>query len=174
MKSLILAALLTLSFAAQAEPKIKGTPDRDNKTTCDAFGCTDEDTTDVISKKKDKGEPAPKDRDERGNGNEEVDPRQETYEGNDRGGGSFDGGGYEGDGGGGGMIGEIFYVPGSAHQPVTTTSTREDRGDVIVYTIITRQAVSPTELCTTTTVTTVHKTTEKVISSNTDTYCLNF
>ncbi|WP_413944180.1 hypothetical protein [Bdellovibrio sp. HCB-162] len=154
MKSLLLAVLVSFSLVSYAG--------------------VSQASQDVVFAKKGKSEPAPKDRDERKGGNEDVDPRQETYEGNDRDGGSFDGGGYEGDSGEGGMIGEIFYAPGSAHQPVTTTSKKEDRGDVIVYTIITRQAVSPTELCTTTTVTTVHKATEKVVSSDTDTYCINF
>lgn len=154
MKSLLLAVLVSFSFVSYASASNT--------------------SQDVVSAKKGKSEPAPKDRDERKGGDEEVDPRQGTYEGNDRDGGSFDGGGYEGDGGGGGMIGEIFYIHGSPYLPVTTTSKKEDRGDVIVYTIITRQAVGPTQMCTTTTVTTVEKATEKVLSSNTDTYCLHF
>lgn len=162
MKTILLAALLSVAFAAPAFATI-GSGDHN-----------------VISAKKGKGktEPAPKDGEERG---EEKDPREETYEGNDRGGGSFDGGGYGGggfDGGGygggdgGGMIGEIFSVAGKGKTyPVTTNTTVEDRGDVLVYTTRTQEDISYDETCTTITVLTVAKATGKVISSESQEFC---
>ncbi|UXR65252.1 hypothetical protein EZJ49_03180 [Bdellovibrio bacteriovorus] len=164
MKNILLAALLSVAFVAPAFANV-GSGDQN-----------------VISAKKGKGksEPAPKDGEERG---EEKDPREETYEGNDRGGGSFDGGGYGGggfdgggygggDGGGGGMIGEIFSVAGKGKTyPVTSNTTVEDRGEILVYTTRTQEDISYDETCTTITVLTVAKSTGKVISSESNEYC---
>ncbi len=155
MKALLLVALVSLSLTAQA-----------------SVVSQDLGSQDVISAKKgkDKGksEPAPKDDDRKGGG-DEVDPRQGTYEGNDRdGGGYFDGGGYND---GGGMIGEIFYAPNAKTYPVTTTTTSEDRGDVIVYTTRVQEDISADETCTTISVVTVAKSTGKVISSESNEYC---
>lgn len=75
MFKFVLVSFVTLnllsSISFSKEIPVKGTPDRDNRTNCDQFGCTDDD----------------------------VDPREETYEGNTRGGGTFDGGGYSNDSG---------------------------------------------------------------------------
>nr|BFD67961.1 hypothetical protein HAGR004_29830 [Bdellovibrio sp. HAGR004] len=155
MKTILLAALLSVAFAA---------PTFANITSGDQ---------NVVSAKKGKGksEPAPKDGEERG---EEKDPREETYEGNDRGGGSFDGGGYGSggfDGGGGGMIGEIFSVPNSKTYPVTSSTKVEDRGDVLVYTTHTQEDISYDETCTTISVLVVAKATGKVISSESQEFC---
>ena len=70
----------------------------------------------------------------------------------------------------GGMIGEVFNT---RNAPVKTTTRKEDRGDVIVYTITTQQTRG-LEVCVTTTVTMIHKATEKVLSSNTDSACYNY
>lgn len=156
MKTILLAALLSLSFAAPV------------------FANISDNSQDVVSAKKGKGksEPAPKEDD--GGRGEEKDPREETYEGNDRNsGGSFDGGGY-GSGGfdGGGMIGEIFSVPGKGKTyPVTSNTTVEDRGDVLVYTTRTQEDISYDETCTTVSVLVVAKSTGKVISSDSNEYC---
>lgn len=149
MKSVLLAVLISFSMVANA-------------------------SDDLLAKKGKKSEPPPADRDERTGGGDEVDPRQETYEGNGRegatGGGYFDGGGYGGsDGTGGGMIGEIFRITGGS-EPVTSTKI-EDRGDVVVYTTVIHKAVSPTEVCTTESVIVVDKKTNKVVSSESAEYC---
>lgn len=168
MKTILMAALLSLAFAAPTFASIDS-----------------EKSQDVVSAKKGKGksEPAPKDEDGRG---EEKDPREGTYEGNDRNsGGSFDGGGYDnggfdgggyggGDSGGGGMIGEIFSVPYSKTYPVTTGTTVEDRGDILVYTTRTQEDISYDETCTTISVITVAKSTGKVLSSESNEYCHRF
>lgn len=164
MKTILLAALLSLSFAAPV------------------FANISDNSQDVVSAKKGKGksEPAPKEDD--GGRGEEKDPREETYEGNDRNsGGSFDGGGYGsggfdgggyGGGDGGGMIGEIFSVPGKGKTyPVTSNTTVEDRGDVLVYTTRTQEDISYDETCTTVSVLVVAKSTGKVISSDSNEYC---
>ena len=127
--------------------------------------------------KQDKGhvEPIPKERDERKGGGEQPDSREETYEGNDRtdGGHLDDGGGYNGDEGG--MIGELFYVPGKGGNsktfPVTTTTKKEDRGDVLVYTTTVHEDISASETCTTVTVTVVDKKSGKAIKSDSNEYC---
>lgn len=137
---------------------------------------------DIAKKSNKKSEPAPGD--ERRGGGEESDPREETYEGNERGGGSFDGGGYSGGddrgggywdgggyGGGGGMAGEIFYVPGGKTYPVTRNIKTEDRGDVIVQTIVEHEDIDASETCTTITEMVIDKKTQKVISSNTREFC---
>lgn len=146
MKALLLVALISCSFVSYA---------------------TAANTS--ITAQNDKSEPAPKDRDERDGGQEEKDTREETYEGNERGGGSFDGGGYSGDGGG--MMSELFLTVGGKVHPVTTNVTKEDRGDVIVYTTTVYEALSASETCVTTTVTVIDKKTEKVISSDSSDYC---
>lgn len=152
MRALLLALLMSFSFAAQA-------------------GVIDGSQGEVISKKGGKqSEPAPKDRDERQGGNETPDSREETYEGNDRNsGGSFDGGGYEGSGGG--MGSEIFLVRGGKTYPVTRNLKTEDRGSVIVYTTTEQEDISADETCTTITTTVVDKATKKVISSDTQEFC---
>lgn len=165
MKSILLTALLSLAVAAPSFASLNG-----------------DQAQDVIAAKKGKGksEPAPKDRDEREGGGDEKDPREETYEGNDRNsGGSFDGGGYTGGGydggdyggGGGGMIGEIFSVPNGKTYPVTTNTTVEDRGETVVYTTRTQEDISADETCTTISVLVVAKSTGKVISSESNEYC---
>lgn len=155
MKTMLLAALLAVSFAAPTYASVLS----DN-------------SQEVVSAKKGKGksEPAPKDRDEREGGGDEVDPRQETYEGNDRGGGggSFDGGGYND---GGGMAGEIFSVPQSKTYPVTTNTKVEDRGDVVIYTTVVQEDVSSEETCTTVSVLVVEKATGKKLSSESKESC---
>lgn len=129
---------------------------------------------------KKKSEPAPKE-DTRGSG-EEKDPREETYEGNDRNsGGSFDGGGYTGggfDGGGyggsegGGMMSEIFYVK---QDPTTGGNvTVEERGNVLVYTEVSHEDMNASETCTTITRTTVDKKTGKVLATDSTQYCNNW
>lgn len=127
------------------------------------------DNSEYVAKKSSskKSEPAPKENNDR---DEEADPRQGTYEGNDRGGGSFDGGGYEGGGDEGGMIGEIFMTPENKSFK-TTSSTTEDRGDVIVYTTTVLQDFSAAKTCTTVNVTTVDKQTGAVISSDDSEFC---
>lgn len=154
MKSVLFVALIALSFTAHSAV------------------ATASQAEDVVSAKKgkSKSEPAPKDRDERDGGGEEVDPRQETYEGNDRseGGGYFDGGGYND---GGGMIGEIFTVPSGKTYPVTTNVKKEDRGDVIVYTTTVQEDISASETCTTIVTTVVDKVTGKAISSDSNEFC---
>jgi|GEM_PF-1741851 len=151
MKSLLLVTLLSLSVASVSYASLS--------------------SQSAVTAKKGKSEPAPKDRDERNGGNEESDPREETYEGNERGGGAFDGGGYEGDGGGG-MLGEIFHVRGGGKTyPVTTNVKTEDRGDVIVYTTTVQEDLSASETCTTVTVTVVDKASQKVISADSNEFC---
>ena len=73
--------------------------------------------------------------------------------------------------GDGGMIGEILRT--QKNGAIETTVQKEDRGDVFVYTMTTQQPRG-LELCVTTTITVVHKTTEKILSSNTDTACYNY
>ncbi|MFM6930563.1 MAG: hypothetical protein ACKOX6_19020 [Bdellovibrio sp.] len=110
-----------------------------------------------------KTEPAPAE-DTRGS-NEETEPRQETYEGNDRGGGDASGGFNEG-GGGGGVEGTLFTSVGS-----TVNQTTEDRGDVLV---IRRQVVTPgrgTEICVVSTTKVIDKATQKVIKSDSSELC---
>lgn len=124
----------------------------------------------VSAKKSDKkSEPAPKDKSERKGENEGREPRLETYEGNDRDQGTGVGGGrFEEDGG---FAGELFRVqPGRAH-PITTSIKTEDRGDVIVQTIIQHEEVSAEETCMTKTVTIINKSNQKVISSETEEFC---
>jgi len=109
-----------------------------------------------------KTEPAPAE-DTRGS-NEETDPRQETYEGNDRGGGDASGGFNEG--GGGGVEATLFTSVGS-----TVNQTTEDRGDVLV---IRRQVMTPvggTEICVVSTVKVIDKATQKVIKSDKSELC---
>lgn len=165
MKSVLFAALLSLVIAVPSLAAIE----------------TGHGQSNISAKKgKGKGEPAPKDRDERTGDDEDKDPREETYEGNDRNsGGSFDGGGYSGggyDGGGrgggdGGMGSEIFFVPHAKTYPVTTNTKVEDRGDVLVYTTRTHEDISADETCTTVSVVVIAKATGKIISSETDEYC---
>lgn len=153
MKTFILVTLVSLSLVAQA-----------------STSHTDQKSQETVSAKKSKGrgEPAPKDDDRQGGG-DGVDPRQENYEGNDRdGGGSFDGGGYEGDDGGFGS--ELFFV-NTKVKPTTTTSTTEDRGDFVIYTTRVHEDVAADETCTTVTIVTVAKSNGKTISTNSDYYC---
>lgn len=126
---------------------------------------------DVLSKKSGgKSEPAPKDPDERKGGGETPAPRDESYEGNDReDGGEFDGGGYEGDGGG--MIGEVFRARGGKAQPVTRHLKTEDRGSVIIYTSTEYEDIGADETCTIVTTTVVDKATRKVISADSEEFC---
>lgn len=56
--------------------------------------------------------------------------------------------------------------------PVTRITKTEDRGDVVVTTITTQQAVAADLLCTTVTVIVVDKATEETLSSNTEHSCL--
>lgn len=157
MKTMLLVAILSLSLGVSANAAINH--------------------GDSVIAKKDKGhvEPAPKDRDERKGGEETPDSREETYEGNDRtdGGHLDDGDGYGG--GEGGMIGELFYVPGKGGNtktyPVTTNVKKEDRGDVIVYTTTVHEDMSASETCTTVTVTVVDKKSNKVIKTDSNEYC---
>ncbi|MBO9667492.1 MAG: hypothetical protein J7501_11855 [Bdellovibrio sp.] len=114
--------------------------------------------SDVISAKKGKSEPAPKEG--RDGGGEGSDPREGTYEGNDRG-GSFDGGGYEGGGGGGGSFeGELFR-------------SVEDRGDVLLVTSEVTTEVAPAETCTATTKKAIDKVTQKVIKTDVSEVCID-
>ncbi|UOF02846.1 hypothetical protein [Bdellovibrio reynosensis] len=129
-------------------------------------------TSEVLAKKSSKkSEPAPKE-DERGG--EEYDPRQGTYEGNDRGGGSFDGGGYDGGSDEGGMIGEIFFVRNSKTYPITTNTKTEDRGDVVVYTTTVQEDISANESCTTVTVVVIEKATNSIVSSDSNYFCNSY
>lgn len=147
MKSLLLTALLSLSVISFASAATQ--------------------THSSVVAKKGKSEPAPKE--EGRGGNEEAPlPQEGTYEGNERGGGSFDGGGYEGDGGG--MGGELFYKNTKTY-PVTTTTKTEDRGDVVVHTTTVQEDISASETCTTVTVTLVAKSTGRVISSDSNEFC---
>lgn len=126
-------------------------------------------TSEILAKKSSKkSEPAPKE-DERGG--EEYDPRQGTFEGNERGGGSFDGGGYEGGGDEGGMIGEIFFTRNGKTYPITTHTKTEDRGNVVVYTTTVQEDISASETCTTVTVTVIDKATKTIVSSETNEFC---
>lgn len=151
MKALLIAVLVSFSFAAQANISLGH--------------------DELISKKGgSKSEPAPKDNDERKGGGETPDPREETYEGNDRNsGGAFDGGGYEGDGGG--MGSEIFFKRGGRVHPVTNHLKTEDRGSVIVYTITEQEDISADETCTKITTTVVDKETQKVLSTDSQEFC---
>lgn len=150
MKALILAALISIAFATPVHS---------------AFAAQGN-----VAKKSKKSEPAPKDSDERQGGNETPDSREETYEGNDRGGGSFDGGGHEGSGGG--MGSELFSVKfGGKTYPVGTHTKTEDRGNVIVYTTTTQEDISADETCTTVTTVVVDKATRKVLSTDSDEFC---
>lgn len=153
MKTMMLVAVLSLSLGFQAQAMISG--------------------HDAVISKKGHVEPAPKDRDERKDGEEEKDSREETYEGRERTDrGHLDGDGFGGDEGG--MMGELFYVPGQhggKTHPVTTNVKKEDRGDVIVYTTVTHQDMSATEVCTTVVVTVVDKKTNKVIKTDSSEYC---
>lgn len=124
-----------------------------------------------------KNEPAPKDRDERDEdkgGENSPGSREETYEGNDRGGGDSyeDGGGYGG--GGGGMGGELFRVHIGDIFPVTHLLKTEDRGTVIVYTKTEQFDTSASETCSTVTTTVVDKATQKVISEDVEEFCNNW
>lgn len=157
MKALILVTLVAFSFATQAQVLV-GTQEE------------------LVSKKGGKkSEPAPKDRDERKGGEESPHPRQETYEGNDRGnggGGSFDG---SGSGEGSGFDSEIFKVRGGKkYAPKTNVLKTEDRGTVIVYTSVEQEDVSASETCTTITTTVVDKATETVLSEEVEEYCNNW
>ncbi len=154
MKTLLLTALIALCFA------IGTTPSQSHARTSDV----------VQAKSKGKSEPAPKDQDERSGGGEGHDPREETYEGNDRNsGGSFDGGGYSG-GDGGGMGSELFYVKNSGKARGANVKV-EDRGDVLIYTEISQEDLSASETCTTITKVTVDKATGKTLATDKTEYC---
>lgn len=123
------------------------------------------------SKGKGKSEPTPKEDDRKGGG-DETDPRQGTFEGNDRDeGGTFDGGGYSGGDDGGGFIGEIFSEANNRTYPTRTTSSVEDRGEVLVYTTQIQEDVSASETCVTTIVSVVDKTTGKSLKADSDRFC---
>jgi hypothetical protein len=124
------------------------------------------------SKSKGKSEPAPKEDDRKGGG-DETDPRQGTFEGNDRGegGGSFDGGGYSGGGDDGGFIGEIFSAADNRTYPTRTTSSVEDRGEVLVYTTQIQEDISASETCVTTIVSVVDKASGKSLKTDSDRFC---
>ena len=147
MKALVLTALVAFSLAAPSATLA---------------------VSDMIAKK---SEPAPKDRDERKNGEERPDPREETYEGNSRG-GSFDGGGYD-SGSEGGMIGEVFYVKNQGKKLAPGVKL-EDRGTTLVYTEISYEDMSASETCTTITRTVLDKASKKVLSQDSDTFCNNW
>lgn len=124
------------------------------------------------SKGKGKSEPAPKEDDRKGGG-DEVDPRQGTFEGNDRGerGGTFDGGGYSGGDDSGGFIGEIFSPADNRTYPTRTTTNVEDRGEVLVYTTMIQEDVSASETCVTTIVSVVDKASGKSLKTDSDRFC---
>ncbi|MDG0818007.1 hypothetical protein [Bdellovibrio svalbardensis] len=155
MKTLSLTVLIALSFAMSSTPSV-------------SFANTSEE---VQAKSKGKSEPAPKDQDDRDGGGEGHDPREGTYEGNDRnGGGSFDGGGYSGGDGGGGMAGELFYVKNSG-KTLGANVKVEDRGSVLVYTETSHEDISASETCTTITRVTVDKATGKTLATDKVEYC---
>lgn len=147
MKALILAALVAISFTVPSA----------------TFAVSN-----VIAKK---SEPAPKDRDERKGGEERPDSREETYEGNSRG-GSFDGGGYD-NGTEGGMIGEVFYAKNQGKK-LGPGMKVEDRGATLAYTEVSYEDMSASETCTTITRTVVDKVSKKVLSHDSDTFCNNW
>jgi len=102
----------------------------------------------------------PPDEDTRGS-NEETDSRQETYEGNDRGGGDASGGFNEG-----GQEYTSFSRVGSI-----VNQTTEDRGDVL---IITRQVTTPvggTKICVVSVVKVIEKATGTEIKSESNETC---
>ncbi|MFS4460942.1 hypothetical protein [Bdellovibrio sp. HCB2-146] len=158
MKSIIALALILGAFTVHA---------------LDAKAVTNKSQEISAKAKKGKNEPAPRDRDERQGGGDEKDPREETYEGNDRDeGGSFDGGGYTGGGEGGGFLGEIFNsANGGKTYPTQMTTKVEDRGDVLVYLTTIQEDISATETCVTTVVTVVDKASGKTLQSDSDRFC---
>jgi hypothetical protein len=127
----------------------------------------------ISAKSKGKSEPAPRDGGDRKGGGDEKDPRQGTDEGNERdGGGTFDGGGYSGgDDSGGGFIGEIFSTPDGYTYPSRTTSSVEDRGEVLVYTTQIQEDINASETCVTTIVSVVDKATGKSLKTDSDRFC---
>lgn len=117
-----------------------------------------------------KYEPAPKDRDDRrGQTGDENQPGgiEETYEGNERDGGAFDGGGYEEEDGG--MIGELFKA--SLGSPLSRKIITEDRGDVIIRRTVVEKNISENEICSSVTVEMLDKKTRKTISNDRQEAC---
>lgn len=150
MKSFILAALIAFSFSAQATIVQKN----------DA----------IVAKNPDEV----KDDEQRQGGGDQPSSREETYEGNDRNSGSNSsdyGNGYEDRGDGGGMMSEIFSVPKKGIDKENSSTEVEDRGDVLVYTTRSFEAISADEVCFTTSVLVVSKKDGSVVSSETETKC---
>lgn len=115
-----------------------------------------------------------KDQDQRQGGGDQPDSREETYESNDRNSGSNSsdyGYGYEDRGDGGGMMSEIFSVPKKGVDVENTRTEVEDRGDVLVYTTRSFEAVSADKVCFTTSVLVVSKADGSVVSSESETKC---
>ncbi len=150
MKALFVVLIASLSFAANAAN----------------YSILNQSNSQNVQKS---NEPAPPDRDQRRGGGEPVDPHQETYEGNDRSGEVFDGGGYSGSGGG--MGSEIFFTPNAKTYPVTTSTRTEEIGDIVIYTTTVHEDISAEESCTMVTKMVVEKTTGKVLSTDTKEYC---
>lgn len=148
MKAFILVIALFVTFSAQAQ-------------------------NDLVSAKKGKREPIPVDRDDRRGGGETPHPREETYEGNERGGGSYEDGSGSGDGEGG-MIGELFYTAGVSPRAPKTSTSSEDLGEVVVHTVKIQRVVSAFEVCVETTVVVIEKASGKVVSSERSEYCNHY
>lgn len=111
-------------------------------------------------------EPAPSENDDRNNTSEDKNPRNETYEGNDRGGngGAYDDGGY---GGNGGMGGELFRTANGSY----FKQTIEDRGSVLVIKSQVLSSTDSSELCSVYTENLVDKVTKKVLKTETNQQC---
>ncbi len=149
MKNLILALVLSLSFAvtATAAKKQPDQPKRgESGPACPSYDCNDE---------RDRG-PDGKHQETY----EENDPSDDGYVGDERGGDS-----------GGGMMGELFYTQPKKTYPTTSNVKKEDRGTTIVYTTVTQEDISASETCTTIVVTVVEKASGKVISTDSKEYC---
>lgn len=115
-------------------------------------------------------EPAPEDTEERKGGGETPGTFEETYEGNERGTGDFDGGGYEGEEGESGMLNELFSQETNS-EALTKNLITEDRGAVLVYTVIIQKHGEAVENCATSTVTVVEKKSRKVLSEELSELC---
>lgn len=154
MKVLLFLTLFTCAFNFSLQPVLAATA-----------------SSDVVSAKKEKSEPAPKDKDERKGGGEIPDSREETYEGRERGDSRDDGGNDSGSGGG--MMSEVFYVKPSLPRSGSNVKV-EDHGLILVYTETAVEDLGASESCTTVTRTVVEKASGKVLSEETKSYCNNW
>lgn len=143
MKSLIFAVLIALSFSVQANTTVATNPDE------------------------------VKSDEQRTGGGDQPSNREETYEGNDRNSGNSSdyGYGYEDRGDGGGMMSEIFSIPKTGIDRENTTTDVEDRGDVLVYTTRSFEAVDAEVVCFTTSTLVVSKKDGTIVSSDSETKC---